>query len=271
MIELVRRRVAIAGLFLLLMPIVAFGAPSQQLISEVLATISKYESPISDNLTPAIKEIGFIPENVQGWNSLPPEAKLNTVYSSAENSAPSTGKKALAAIVDKLSTRYNYVRLNKDLQSFRASNGTSNNLTFAYGSKTLLHVEGPVAETIEAIAGYTRLGRAYDILTVEFSLTKSAAASIIASAKNTEEALIRGYGSMLDVDRNKRLLKAVLSVEELYGRASLEPAFVEFKRQMGGGGLPGWVGDDPIGNCYCGGRFVGKMHQSQCPRGEECL
>jgi hypothetical protein len=89
---------------------VALDSTTKQSLFEA---ISGYEVPAGDTLTPIFKELGFSPKSPVLWRSFPAARKLATLYSSAEAGAPGDGKRALAAVADKMSSRFDSLRNNR--------------------------------------------------------------------------------------------------------------------------------------------------------------
>jgi hypothetical protein len=91
---------------------------------QILEAISDYETSGPDILTPIFQDIGYTPTS-SSWKAFPAIRKLQALYTAAEAGSPGGGSRAIAAVANKLSQKYDSIRNSPSITAFiRSPDGT---------------------------------------------------------------------------------------------------------------------------------------------------
>jgi hypothetical protein len=234
-------------------------AMAQDASRAVLNAISQYlVRGGTDILSPILSDIGFTPASSSMWRSFSSSAKLEYVYWSAEAGRPGDGNRAIAATADRLSKQYNPIKNNDTIMDYVSRYNQSTKFVWKTPSPGSENVSPEAKQVIDSISRYVDRAT-YRALTESFKLSEATARAIMATSKSTNEALLRGFDSVPEGDKEGRLGKLVDDVGSEYPTLLSEAAIVTF------------LHDDPFGECMCGTRPLGYMRRSQCHPGQRCF
>jgi hypothetical protein len=259
--------------------------------TSLLNKIASYEAASEDVLTPAFKDLGYSPKSPSLWKSFPAIRKLGEFYAAAEAGAPGDGDRALAAVSDKLSRRFDSLRNNLTLSDFLKGRDLTRPFKFVQDAKlTVTSVPPQTRTVIQSLSSYVergRLGGPYSIMVKNFGLESGRAFSILATSDSAGEALLRAIGEV-PADRQVEALKSLVADVKvryplLLATSSEISAFEravtisdpiaapdrasrlkDLMKDLDG------VGADDLVDCLCGGRVIGTMPRSACHVGMPC-
>jgi len=256
----------------------------------LLDKIASYETLSEDVLTPAFKDLGYNPKSPNLWKSFPAVRKLAEFYAAAEAGAQGDGDRALAAVADKLSQRFDSLRNNSTVKEFIEGRDINRSFKFVLDAKlTVTSVPLKTRTMIQSLSPYAergRLGGTYSIMVKNFRLEPSRAFSILATSDSATEALLRGIGEVPASQQTSALKSLVADVKVRYPLLAASSEIVAFETAVAtssplvpstrAGSLDemmkrmGVEDPDEMVECLCGGRPIGTMPRSQCHVGMPC-
>ncbi|MGM4877395.1 hypothetical protein AB7645_39885 [Bradyrhizobium sp. 956_D2_N1_5] len=252
--------------------------------TSLLNKIASYETSSGDVLTPAFKDLGYTPKSPTLWKSFPAIRKLSEFYAAAEAGAQGDGDRALAAVSDKLSQRFDSLRNNSTVSDFRKGRDLNSPFKFVQDAKlTVTSVPTQTRSVIQSLSSYVergRLGGSYSIMVKNFGLESSRAFSILATSDSASEALLRAIGEV-SIDRQVESLKSLVAdVKVRYPALTASSEIAAFERAVAisdtGDSLEDLMKDlgsarpSDLVECLCGGRVIGTMPRSACHVGMPC-
>lgn len=242
----------------------ATSATQDELTRGVLDAVARYELPANDALSPVIQGIGFQPRSAALWKLFPGIRKLDQVWRAAEAVAPGEGDRAIAAIANQLSVRFDSLRNNTEVSGFIKNNDVSRPVTFdLVKPSSITYLPQGTRRIITALSVYVErggLGGIYSILTTRFDISSDKAYAIMASSDTVGEALKRGIDEVPEEQRPEKLVALLKDAQKKYAAFASDAAFVNFKGDLG----------DEVGDCFCGATFLGTMTTWECRAGTPC-
>jgi hypothetical protein len=236
--------------------------------------ISGYEFPTDDSLTPIFKELGYSPKSPALWRSFPATRKLAALYGAAEAAVPGDGNRALAAVANKMSSRFDSLRNNRTVGDLMKAQDLSKPFKFSMDvPTTYASVPTETRGIIQTLSTYVeggRLGGSYGILTRIFELDSLKAYSILADSNSVSEALMKGLGEVPQSEQTAKLKQLVTEAKAKYPPLAKAGAVTLFEASAQAKSPRLIDPDDEIVECMCGGRPIGEMPKSQCHVGMPC-
>jgi hypothetical protein len=209
------------------------GVPVLQ--RQLIQTISDYDTSGPDIFTPIFKEIGYTPTS-SSWSAFPAIRKLEALYASAEHASqeagrPGGGSRAIAAIADKLSKKYDSIRNNPGIRAFVGGQDIVTPITFAQQPRDVLQTAPEVRSVIEQLAPLAegRLGGLYKILKSDFGLDPDRAYAILATSDDAASALERGLSEVVPEQRKLCLDRLIDRATKTYPRLATNKAILEYE------------------------------------------
>jgi hypothetical protein len=205
------------------------GMPASQ--RQVIETISDYETSGPDIFTPIFKEIRYTPTS-SSWRAFPAIRKLQALYASAEVGSRGGGSRAIAAVADKLSKKYDSVRNNPGIQAFVRGQDITTPITFGQEPAGLLQTTPEVHSVIIQLAPIAegRLGGLYKILKSDFGLEPERAYAILATSDDATSALERGLSEVIpEQERILGLERLINRAKKAYPLLAKERVIVEYE------------------------------------------
>ncbi len=162
---------------------------------EVLESISKYTSGVSDKTTQLLKKQGYTPPVYlsREFKQYPAIRKLEMAYKAAENAKKNNGKKFLALLSKDLAQRYEGAKYEKPLKDIILKEVKPQKIKFKHSKKLdKINLPKEIKHQIFSISKYTErgaLGGTRGVLKHKFGLHDADVYDILRSSKSSKEAI----------------------------------------------------------------------------------